>query len=142
MGSVSRELCLFFVWSDSMKYRASLPHFFLTVYLVGSVSRELCLKSVWSERMKYRASLSPFFLTVWLGDSAPPELCLNSVLSESMKYRAPLSRIVSDTLPCGFHVSGTLPKFGVVPRHEMQGVTLANCLLPFALWAQCLGNSA
>ena len=30
----------------------------------------------------------------------------------------------------------------VVPRHEIQGVTLANSLLQFALWVQCLGNSA
>ena len=29
VGSVSRELCLNSVWSESMKYRASLPPFFL-----------------------------------------------------------------------------------------------------------------
>ena len=66
-----------------------------------------------------------FFLTGCLVVSVSQELCLNSVWSESMKYRASLSPFFSDASPCVFSVSGTLPKFCVVWKYEIQGVTLA-----------------
>ena len=42
-----------------------------------------------------------------------------------MKYRASLSLCFCDSLPCGLSVLGTLPKFCVVRKCEIQGVTLA-----------------
>ena len=42
--------------------------------------------------------------------SMSPELCLNSAWSQDMKYRATLPPILWYSLPCGFSVSGTLPK--------------------------------
>ena len=36
-------------------------------------------------------------------------------------------------LPCGFRVSGTLPKFCAVRKYEIQGVTLANFFLTLCL---------
>ena len=74
-----------------------------------------------------------FFLTVCLVVSVSQELCLNSVWSESMKYRASPPPLFFDSLPCGFSVSGTLPKFCAVWKYEIQGVALVIFFLTVCL---------
>ena len=54
-----------------------------------------------------------------------PNCLTASWWSDGMKYRASLPHFFSDSLPREFRASGTLSKFCVVRKYEIQGVTLA-----------------
>ena len=113
-------------WSDSMKYRASLSQIISDSLPRGfraSGSRpKFCMVRKYEIR---GVTLANCFETLCLVGSMSRELSLNSAWSQDMKYRVSLSLIPCYSLPCGFSVSRALPKFCVVRKYEIQGVTLA-----------------